>query len=282
MLTPRRGGSAPAETVANDSPSAKSTVQSLAKGFRVLQTFGDEREDLTLSEVALGAGLDAGTTFRILNTLVDLGYVRRDNRTKRFSLTLKILDLGFHAIGRRDLRTVARPALRRLVGTVGEAASFAVLDRTDVLYIERVRAGLVRLGVDIRIGTSIPAHISVIGQAILAFLPRNELQAFMTATRVQRHDFRDKRTPDQILPILKTIRSNGYIIADSTLTEGMRILAVPVLDPDEQPIGAVSIAVPTTRGLAENLAEDALKAVREAVSEIAKAVGASGKIGFTL
>ena len=282
MLKPKPKDVQIAKNVANEILSAKSTVQSLAKGFKVLQTFTDEREDLTLSEVALGAGLDAGTTFRLLNTLVELGYVRRDDRTRRFSLTLKVLDLGFNAIGRRDLRAIVRPALRRLVGGIGEAASFAVLDRSDVLYIERVRAGLVRLGVDIRIGTSIPAHISVIGQTILAFLSPAELEAFMAAGRGRDHDFRDKRAPEQILPILKAIRSRGYMLGDSTLTEGMRILAVPVLEPDGQPIGAVSIAVPATRGMAENLEGEPLKAVREAVSEIAKAIGASGNIGFAL
>ena len=115
-----------------NSAASKSVVQSLAKGFKVLEVFSDDIEDLTLSEVAELASLDSGTTFRLLNTLVDLGYVQRDPRSRRFALTLKVLDLGFNAIGRRDIRAVARPVLRRLVGSVGEAVSFAVLEGTDV------------------------------------------------------------------------------------------------------------------------------------------------------
>ena len=111
----------------------------------------------------------------MLNTLVMLGYVSRIPESKRFRLTLKVVDLGLHAIGRADLREIARPILRSLVGEVNEAASLGVLDGADILYVERVRAGLTRIGVDIRIGTTIPAFWSTIGEAILAYLPQAEL-----------------------------------------------------------------------------------------------------------
>src|SRR5215831_17913783 len=147
---------------------AKSSVQSLAKGFRVLEAFSGDAEEMTLSEIADVARLDAGTTFRMVNTLVNLGYLARVPASRRFRLTLKVLDLGFHAIARKDLRALARPVLQSLVSEVSEAASFGVIEGADVLYIERVRAGFTRLGVDIRIGTTIPAAISAIGYAILA------------------------------------------------------------------------------------------------------------------
>ncbi|EKM98564.1 MULTISPECIES: IclR family transcriptional regulator [unclassified Acidocella] len=264
--------------IAEQAQAAKSVVQSLAKGFRVLEAFTDEYEDLTLSEIAELTGLDAGTTFRLLNTLVALGYIRRDARTRRFSLTLKILDLGFHAIGRRDIRAIARPVLRRLVANVGEAVSLAVLEGTDVLYIERVRAGLVRLGVDIRIGTTIPAHISVIGQCILAFLPETEFAVYATASRTVRHSFRDQRTVEDVAPILAIVRERGYLLGPSTLTEGLSLLAIPVLDNDGLPIGAISIAAPMTRHPLEVL-ETALGAAKQAAHEIARSLEADGSIG---
>ena len=153
----------------------RNLVNSLAKGLRVLEAFTAERSELTLSEVGALAKLDPGTAFRMLNTLVMAGYVSRIPDSKRFRLTLKCADLGLHAIGRADLREIARPILRSLVGEVNEAASLGVLDGADILYIERVRAGLTRMGVDIRIGTTIPAFWSTIGEAMLAFLPPREL-----------------------------------------------------------------------------------------------------------
>ena len=145
---------------ATDLASSKSSVQSLAKAFKVLEAVAGAEVEMTLSETAVAAGLDPGTTHRMLRTLVELGYVARGD-DKRFSLTLKVLDLGFRAIGRRDMRVIARPILRSLVGEVSEAASLGVLSGGDILYVERMRAGITRLGVDIRVGTLIPAATSV-------------------------------------------------------------------------------------------------------------------------
>jgi IclR family pca regulon transcriptional regulator len=257
----------------------KSTVLSLGKGFRVLEVFSDDRDDFSLSEIAQMAGLDAGTAYRLLNTLVELGYVRRDERTKRFSLTLKVLDLGFHAIGRREIRAIVRPVLRRLVHSVGEAANFAVLDGSDVLYIERVRAGLVRFGVDIRVGTTVPAHINVGGQCILAFLSPASLDAYIAVGRGRSHNFRDKRSIEDVLPTLEEIQAKGYAIGDSSLAEGLRVLAVPVLGRDGDPIGAVSVTTPSVRKIAAHLEYETLELAQNAAKEIANAVEAGGSVG---
>ena len=161
----------------------KNTVQSLAKGFRVLQAFTAEEPELKLSEVARRAGLDNGTAFRLLETLVMLGYLERFLETKQYRLTLKPLDLGFNAIARMDLRTIAQPELRTLVGEVREAASVGILDRDEVVYIERYQEGQARLGVDIRVGSRLPAYCTAIGQSILAFLPRAETRRILGLTR---------------------------------------------------------------------------------------------------
>ncbi|MEZ2127858.1 MULTISPECIES: IclR family transcriptional regulator [unclassified Sinorhizobium] len=263
---------------APDPEQLRSTVQSLAKGFRVLEAFAPEREELTLSEVALTSRLDPGTTYRMLNTLVDLGYVERIEQTKRFRLTLKVLDLGFNAIAHQDLRSVVRPVLRRLVNDVSEAVSFGVLDGAEVLYIERVRAGVTRLGVDIRLGTTVPAHQSVIGHSILAFLPDEELRRL--AALPQRQSIAALR-PTQwsdIGPSLDEIRRDGYALRPSTLSEGLRILAVPVLDVDGFAMGALSVASPAGRMSEQEFAKLALEPVTAAAKGIARAMEASGTV----
>lgn len=266
--------------VAGDAAGLRSVVQSLAKGFRILEAFDGVREEMTLSELAQAADLDPGTTFRMLNTLVGLGYVAKVPDSKRFRLTLKILDLGFHAIAHRDLRAISRPVLRALVDDVSEAASFAVLEGSDVLYIERVRAGIARLGVDIRIGTSLPAIQSAIGQTILAFLPPEQAERIArTAPRLSIPAL-EVLTFEAVAPTLARIRHDGYALCLSTLTEGLRILAVPVLDPDGLPVGAISIAAPGARVGSDALAERALTPLRTAAATIARALEAGGTIAF--
>jgi IclR family pca regulon transcriptional regulator len=257
---------------------SRNLVNSLAKGLRVLEAFTAERPELTLSEVASLAKLDPGTAFRMLNTLVMAGYVSRIPDSKRFRLTLKVTDLGLHAIGRADLRELARPILRSLVGEVNEAASLGVLDGADILYIERVRAGLTRIGVDIRIGTTIPAFWSTIGEAMLAYLPANELSRVL-ALKPRPGGFPHKPMKrDEIELSLQNVRENGYALRDSYFGSGLRVLAVPVLDVDNYPLAAISVAVPQMQMTPKEFRANALDAVRRAARDIARAIQASGAV----
>jgi IclR family pca regulon transcriptional regulator len=256
-------------------------VLSLAKGFRILECFTAERLEMTLSEVAAAASLDPGTAFRMLNTLAMLGYLARVPDSKRFRLTLKAADLGLHAIGGADLRELARPILRSLVGELSEAASLGVLDGADILYIERVRAGVARLGVDIRIGTTIPAYCSAIGHVILAYLPKRDLG------RVLASQPRPGTMPAVPVPraaidrSIAEVRAQGYALRDSYLGNGLRVLAVPVLDIDGYPVAALSVSAPAIRLGMEEFRKQAVAPVQAAAAEIARAVQAGGSIVAT-
>lgn len=257
---------------------SRNVVNSLFKGLSVLESFSAERSEMTLTEVAAAAELDPGTAFRMLNTLVMLGYVDRVPESRRFRLTLKVVDLGMHAIGRSDLREIARPILRSLVGEVSEAASLGVLDGGDVLYIERVRAGLTRMGVDIRIGTTIPAARSMIGQAMLAYLSSADVSR-VAATPPRPGEFSSRPLKkNEMERILAGVRRDGFALSDSYFGSGLRVLAVPVLDIDGYPLAAVSVAAPMVRCSMHDFRARALAPVRTAADAIGKAIQASGTI----
>lgn len=86
-------------------------TQALIEGFRVLQAFTAPEPALTLGQVADRAALDMETTFRLVQTLVILGYLERLPGTKQFRLTLKPLELGFHAIVQNHESFSSRPGL---------------------------------------------------------------------------------------------------------------------------------------------------------------------------
>jgi IclR family transcriptional regulator, pca regulon regulatory protein len=265
----------PRKSPPGDVKDSKSSVLSLAKGFRILEAFSGDIEEMTLSEIADVAALDAGTAFRMLNTLVDLGYIARVGDSRRFRLTLKVLDLGFNAIARKDQRALVRPVLQSLVGEISEAASFGVLEGGDVLYIERVRAGFTRLGVDIRIGTTIPANTSAIGYAILAFLPTEMVER--TLAIPPRHPL-TVRSPGraELAKTLDGVRKRGFVLQESLISSGLHILATPVLDPSGHAVGAVSVAAPIIRISADDMQKRALPHVLTAAKDIGRALQASG------
>ena len=159
-----------------------------------------------------------------------------------------------------------------------DLASLGVLDGADVLYVERVRAGLTRLGVDIRIGTTIPVSTGVIGYAILAFLPSAELERVL-ASEPRRGGLVPIPLPkSELKRTLEAVRKQGFALQDSRFNNGLRILAAPVLDVDGFPIAAISVAAPAMRISLDEFRARALQPLRAAAANIARAVQASGTV----
>src|SRR5581483_5612535 len=256
--------------------SLKSTVLSLAKGFRVLEVFNEADRELTLSEIARRAELDPGTAFRLVRTLVSLGYLQQSEGAKRYMLGLKVLDLGFNAIARMDLHSSARPILRSLVGQVNEAASIGALDGPDVLYIERVHAGLVRLGVNVRIGSRIPAYCSAIGRAILAFLPKAKCREILAMRERVRLTPRTLVTIPEIEERLEIVRRQGYDVVDEETVNGLRAMAAPILDADGHPHGAVSVTAPSFTRPLTDFVRSAKGPLLQAAADLSRLISVSG------
>ena len=264
---------APAPAPAADS---KSTVLSLAKGLRVLESFTAREPEQTLSQIAAKAGLDPGTAFRVVKTFVALGYLRQIDGAKRYRLAMKVLDLGFHALSGMDLHESSRPILRSLVNEVSEAASLSVLEGAEVVYIERVQAGWTRLGVNVRVGSRIPAYCTAAGHAILAHLPpERRLEVLRMRERV-------KLTPRTFVTIaeierrLARVRQRGYALSDQETIPGLRVMAAPVLDPDGHPYGAVSVAAPSMAGTVDDFVATSAGPLERAALELSRILRVSG------
>lgn len=263
------------ETAVPAADASKSMVLSLAKGFRVLEVFDARAPELTLSQIAALAELDPGTTFRLVKTLVMLGYLQAAEG-KKYRLGLKVLDLGFNAFGRMDLHTIARPILRSLVGRVNEAASIAVLDGSELVYVERLQIPLGRLGVTQRIGARVPAYCTAVGHAILAHLPREECMQVLKARE------RVKLTPNtpvtlgEIESRLQRVRECGYAVSDQDTVLGVRVIASAIFDPDDRPWAAISAAAPWMACSLTEFVEHTASAVVTAAQTLTKVLRISG------
>jgi IclR family transcriptional regulator, pca regulon regulatory protein len=260
------------------SQGSKNIVYSIEKAFRVLQAFTSERPELALAEVARRAEVDNATAFRMLNTLVLLGYVEKIPETKLFRLTLKCLDLGFNAIARMDLRTLARPVLQSLVASGAGAASLGILDRGEVIYIERMQVGMTRLAVDIRVGTRIPAFSSAIGRAILALLPEAQQREELEMRPRVKITPNTETDLDRLLEILRQTRERGIAMVDQESVLGLVAAAAPVIGADGLPIAAVSLASASSPMPAEEFLGSFRDELIAAAQTVSKAMQASGGI----
>jgi IclR family transcriptional regulator, pca regulon regulatory protein len=151
-------------------------VQSLARGLSVIRAFDSGTPTLTLSDVARRTGLTRAAARRFLLTLADLGYVRFDGRL--FSLSPRVLELGYAYLSSLSLPDIAEPHLEWLVGQLGESSSMSVLDDDDVVYVARVPTSRI-MTVAINVGTRFPAYATSMGRVLLAGLDQDDLDAYL-------------------------------------------------------------------------------------------------------
>ncbi|GAA1006009.1 IclR family transcriptional regulator [Acrocarpospora pleiomorpha] len=234
---------------------AEEYVQSLARGLAVIRAFDAVTPELTLSDVARKTDLTRAAARRFLHTLVDLGYVRTDGRL--FSLSPRVLELGYAYLSSLSLPEVALPHLERLVAEVHESASVSVLDEADVVYVARVPTTRI-MRVTIAIGTRFPAHCTSMGRVLLAGLSPAELDAFLADNPLERLTPRTVTSPVALRSELDRVRAQGWAMVDQELEEGLRSIAAPIRNRAGRAVAAVNLSSHASRTTLESARRDLL------------------------
>ena len=153
--------------------------QSLERGLAVLRCFTPKRPELGISELADELGMSKSTIHRYAVTLVALGYLEQLNSSHKYRLGLRVTDLGMSALNATGLREQAHPSLEELRQTSGYTVSMAVLDGSEIRYLDRLpsfRREQAKVDLGLRPGSSLPAHRTAMGKILLAHLPEDQLQ----------------------------------------------------------------------------------------------------------
>jgi IclR family pca regulon transcriptional regulator len=219
-------------------------VQSLERGLAVIRAFDAHHSELTLSEVARICDLTRAAARRFLLTLADLGYVRTDGRL--FSLTPRVLELGYAFLSSLSLPEVAQPHLERLVGEVHESSSVSVLDGDDIVYVARVPTRRI-MTVAINVGTRFPAYATSMGRVLLAHLRDEQIDAYLARVRLEQLTDRTVGSVPVLRAELDRVRRQGYAIVDQELEQGLRSMAAPVRDRTGAVTAAVNVSVHASR-----------------------------------
>jgi len=249
----------------SDDPREPYFVQSLERGLAVIRAFDAHHPELTLSEVARICDLTRAAARRFLLTLTDLGYVRTDGRL--FSLTPRVLELGYAFLSSLSLPEVAAPHLERLSADVHESSSVSVLDGDDVVYVARVPTRRI-MTVTINVGTRFPAYATSMGRVLIAYLPDERVAEYLSRVRLDRLTARTIGSVDDLRTELKRVRERGYAIVDQELEEGLRSMAAPVFDRAGAVTAAVNVSVHASRTSVAAMRDDLLPPLLAAAERI--------------
>lgn len=246
-------------------PPSDSHVQSLARGLAVIRSFHAGARTQTISEVSAATGLTRAGARRILLTLQGLGYVEIAGRD--FSLTAKVLDLGFAYLTSMPLWDLAEPVLEDFVGAMQESCSAAVLDGTDIVYVLRVPTHKI-ITINLAVGSRLPAYCTSMGRVLLAALKPDALAHTLAHSTLHKNNPATITDADELHARIDTVRQQGWALVDQELEAGLISLAVPILGRNGQTIAAINVSGNRNRTGPDEMVNRFLPRLTQAAREI--------------
>lgn len=247
----------------SDSPNETTgTVQALDRGLILLGLLA-EQDEVTLTEIALDAGIAPTTAYRLLVTLQQRGMVTFDEEAQTWSIGVETFRIGSAFLRRTNYLEAARPVMRRLMELSGETSNMGIQDSGDVVFVSQVETHK-PIRAFFRPGTRGHMHASGIGKALLAERSRADVEAIIRARGLPAFTPSTLMSAEALFADLERIRERGWAVDDEESTMGMRCLAAPVFNEYREAVAGISIS-----GLAARLPDTVLREIGPAVRECA-------------
>ena len=250
--------------------------QSLERGLVILASFTSNRPLLGTSELARRLGLSRSTTHRYLSTLHELDYLHQDAETRKYRLGPRVLDLGFSAINSMDVREIAAPYLRQLSDETGYTVNLAILDGTEVVYVERCRTSRIgqrEIDLNLHVGSRLPAYCTSLGKAMLAFLPDAERDAVIDRVEFSQRGPNTMADRESFLDELARVRRDGFSVNNEELAYGLRSIAAPARDRTGVAVAAINLAVHRSMVSLDDLVHRLSPPLLHTAAEISRRIG---------
>ena len=252
-----------------------SKIQSVARAFTIVDILAEAQDGLALNEIASRMSLPKSTVHGLISTLKDFSYVEQSVFTGKYKLGVRFFEVGNIVAQGWEVRTVAAPYISQLLEELGETVHLVVLDKMEVLYIDK-RESRHSLRIVSQIGTRLPAHCTGVGKVLMAHLTpeqRAELISKKGLPRLTRNTLTD---PEPLKEELAQVKRQGYAIDNEEIMDSLRCVAAPIRDQSGNVISAISLSGPVGRLNGKSL-EKAIKRVKETAEEISARLGYRSK-----
>jgi IclR family transcriptional regulator, pca regulon regulatory protein len=215
-------------------------VPGLSRGLALLQQFSRTKPHQKVPELAASLGLSRSATFRLVYTLERAGFLSRDQSGHLYSVTSKVLSLGFDYIFAQPLTEAAEDTLRELSNDSKAGAHLVTLDGWHSVYLARVVPPVLLIA-NLQIGTRLPAHLTASGRVLLAY--RDEA-ALRKVYNLLVKECTDQPVPKKFDDLLRTAaqdRARGYVFSRSRFDPSVSSIAYPICDRAGQVAAAINV-----------------------------------------
>ncbi len=247
-------------------------INSLARGFKLLEKLAEAGEPLTLSQIAEAMQMTLPTAYRFLYTLQAIDLIEKEPDRKAYRITPRVLKLGYGVFKSSELWNTAHPHLLRASREYGETFNLAILEQDQILYIDRVKTQSI-LTINLEIGSKLPAYCTSMGRVLLAWLPAGEARRRLRLNPRDKHTGRTVTDIGELESILADVRRKGFAVNDGELAPELYSAAAPVLNHEGEAIAALNMAVNAAKHNQDYLQQVMVPAVVTCAQRISAAMG---------
>lgn len=220
------------------------------RSFAILQELSCHRDGRTLSELAEKLDIPLSATHRLLNDLIAIGYVRKDERHGEFTLTMQIVSLALRHLSSGGIVDVAQPILERLAAKSRELVRLAVVDGDQLIYVAKAQGATVGLRYDPEMGQPVMLSRSAAGLVWLGH--KTEEEALRLVATQGMGDPKDygPDAPTTLKALMTQVRAahkRGYATTMNVFLPGMSSMAAPVHGPERDILAVLIVAGPMNR-----------------------------------
>lgn len=216
--------------------------RSLERALQIMIAFNDERKVLTLAQLSESLSLPRATVLRLCSTLVKYDFLRQDLETKRYSLGLKLFELGSIVFYSFSLRKISSPYLSQLHTEIGLTIFLAILDNDEVLYVDKRENPKNPISFTSKFGTRRPSYWGMMGPVLMADLSDGEIKRLLKKHPLMATAKKSITKNEEFLDWIHGIRKQGYAIDIETALEGIGGAAAPIRDFTGNVVASIGVA----------------------------------------
>jgi IclR family pca regulon transcriptional regulator len=243
-------------------------LQGLERGLAVIEAFSDAEPAMTLSAVARHTGITRATARRILLSLEELGYVQSDDG--RFSLSPRVLRLGWAYFGSMNMWELAEPLMEELAAELQETCSATTLDLPDIVFVARAPGPRI-MTMSLAVGSRLPAFATAMGRVLLSSLDDSAVERYLASVPLEALTPNTLTEPARVLAAVATAREQDWALVDEELELGLRSLSMPLRGSDGRVVAALNICAATSRISVAEMKRGFLPAMRRTAASITAA-----------
>jgi IclR family acetate operon transcriptional repressor len=216
------------------------------KAFSVLEVVSLNPEATRMAEIIRGTGMTKPTAHRVVNMLLDMGFLERDGLDTGFIEGAGLVDLAHRTLAAAAPRSLRHSILQGISEQVGETVNYGMLSGSEVLYLDRVEAKW-PLGLRFDAGSRVPAHCTAVGKLLLSRMPDSDLRALIESMPMSSYTANTITAVEPLLSTLTNMRRDGIGTDDQEFMHGVVCVSVPVVDDNGRCFGGIAVSAPEAR-----------------------------------